>query len=158
MRLSGWLTIFISLLISILLMITPVAPWLSDIWPIWIIPVLAYWVMALPHRVGLLIAWFFGILLDALNNSLLGTHALALLIVTVCFSKTARQFSFFSTLQQVLCLLFFSALYLGIIALIQLYNGHEVFSLFFWPAISTALVWPFIRSLLRYYRQRYRLT
>ena len=158
MRPTGWLTIFISLLLSILFMIAPVAPWLSDIWPIWIIPVLAYWVMALPHRVGFLTAWFFGLLLDTLNNTLLGIHALALLIIAALFAKIARQFSFFSTIQQALCLMVFSGLYVGALALAQLYNDQEVNRMFWWPAVTTGLVWPLISGMLRYYRQRFRLT
>lgn len=158
MRLSGWLTLLLSFLFSILLMIAPVAPWLSDIWPIWIIPVMAYWIMALPHRVGLLSAWASGILLDILYNSLLGSHALALLILAAIFRKISRQFSFLSVIQQMLILIIMSLIYVGILTLAALYDGKTASDSFWWPIITTALVWPLTSALLQHYRRRFRMT
>lgn len=158
MTIQGWFFLFFSLIVSALLMIAPVAPWLSDIWPIWLLPVLFYWIMAIPHRAGIFCAWFFGMSLDILYNSLLGTHALAFVILAGIFAKTARRFSFFSGLQQVLMIIFFSFLYLGIVALVQLYSGQTVLSSFWWPALTTGLIWPFAHLVLRHYRRQFRMT
>jgi rod shape-determining protein MreD len=158
MTLHGWLVLALSFVISLLLMIAPTAPWLSDIWPIWLLPVLFYWIMALPHRVGIFYAWFFGIILDLLYNSLIGTHALALVILAGIFIKLSRRFSFFSGLQQVLTLFFLNLLYLGIIAITQLYSSQTILLSFWWPALTTALIWPFVHALLRHYRRRFRMT
>src|SRR3989338_1494776 len=114
MTLRSWLILAFSFLLSILLMIAPIAPWLGDIWPIWIIPLIIYWLMALPHRVGLFAAWLSGFILDILFNSLLGAHALTLLFLAALFSTMARRFSFFSSLQQILVIMFFTAIYLAI--------------------------------------------
>ena len=158
MRLSARLTLIISFLIGIILMVMPVVPWLSDIWPLWIIPILAYWIMALPHRVGLLAAWGSGIILDILYNSLLGAHALALLIFAALFSKISRQFSFFSTIQQMLILILLSLVYVVILLLTQLYEGQSILPSFWWPLITTALVWPLVSLILQHYRRRFRIT
>jgi len=158
MKLSTYLVLLISFLISILLMIAPVAPWLSDIWPLWTLPVLAYWIMALPHRVGLGVAWLSGFVIDISYNSLLGAHALSFLIFAVLFSKMARRFSFFSSFQQVLAMMLFSLIYLSVFALTQYYADQPVAINFWWPAVTTGLIWPLVSLVLRTYRQRFRMT
>ena len=156
MTISGSLTIVISFLLSILLMIIPLAPWLTDIWPLWIIPVMIYWLMALPHRVGLFSSWCAGLLLDILFNSLLGIHAFILLLIAVLFQKMARRFSFFSGLQQMLMIVIITALYLALLLMLQSFTTQAT-PLSWWPVLTTALVWPIIHVVLRYYKQCFRL-
>ena len=49
--------------------------------PEWVALVLIYWVIALPYRVGVSTAWVVGLLMDVLNGTMLGQHALSLSII-----------------------------------------------------------------------------
>ncbi len=158
MKISNSLVLLLSFVLSVLLMLAPIDAWLSDIWPIWILPVMTYWIMALPHRVGIFSAWLCGLALDIFYNSLLGSHALTLLIIAALFSRIARRFSFFSTLQQILVQAFFAALYIFILIVCHAYTAQPVTLELWWPAVTTALIWPFTATLLRHYRQKFRMT
>ena len=148
-------TIFISLLIGFLLTVIPIFEPFHDFYPIWIIPILLYWLSAEPAAVGLWAAWLSGLVLDVLFNSLFAAHALALLIVVAFFGKIAKRFSFFSGLQQTLIVFLFTLIYLSILSGIKLIT-HEPASFTVWPACVTALVWPLVALILRrYHRHRY---
>jgi rod shape-determining protein MreD len=150
MRGGNVLTILISFFIGFLLTITPIAPALNDFYPIWIIPLLIYWLMATPQTVGLCTAWLCGFLLDVVFNSLLGVHALALLIVAAFFSKIARRFCFFSRTQQMLVIGFFTLLYLIILNCTAFFS-HQPTAFTYWPILTTPIIWPLIAGILRYY-------
>ncbi len=76
-----YLVIHVSLVVALILMILPLPDWAQMYRPNWIALVLIYWSMALPNRVGLWFAFFSGIILDASLGTLLGQHALALVVV-----------------------------------------------------------------------------
>ena len=75
------LVIYASLVVALILMILPLPDWAQIYRPNWVALVLIYWSMALPGRVGLWFAFFCGIVLDTLLGTLLGQHALALVII-----------------------------------------------------------------------------
>lgn len=159
MRGNAVLIIFLSFLLAILLMIFPVPVWVATIWPIWLIPVVSYWIMATPHRVGYIVVWCSGIVIDILNNSLLGEHALALLMVAAVMLKIHQRFSFFSVWQQIFTQFFLAAMYLGALAIIQkIIHQPVVDRVYWWPVLTTGIIWPFVFSILRRYRQRFRIT
>ena len=70
-----------SLVVALILMILPLPDWAQMYRPNWIALVLIYWSMALPNRVGLWFAFFCGIILDTSLGTLLGQHALGLVVV-----------------------------------------------------------------------------
>ena len=77
---GGWI-IVVSFVVSLMLTALPMPEW-ARIWrPAWVCLVLIYWCMALPARVGILVAACAGILLDVISGTLLGQHALALSVV-----------------------------------------------------------------------------
>jgi rod shape-determining protein MreD len=144
------LIIFISLFVGFLLTATPIAEPLHDFYPVWIIPILFYWLIAAPNTIGLWTAWLSGLVLDILFNSLFAAHALALLIVVAFFGNMTKRFSFFSAVQQMLVILVFTLSYLIILTSIHLIT-HEPSLFSVWPACSTALIWPLVVTLLRRY-------
>ena len=76
-----FLSFFIALVFSIVSLPDALPVELGYLRPQWVALVLIYWVIALPFRVGIVVAWVAGIALDVLLSSLLGQHALALIIV-----------------------------------------------------------------------------
>ncbi len=130
-------------------------PWqFSYLRPDWVVLVLVYWIIALPHRVGLLSAWILGLLMDVLHGSLLGQHAIAFLVVAYVASNLYQRLRMFAVWQQ-------SLVVFGIVGVSQLINywiesmaGAAEWS--YWlllPALMSAFVWPWIFILLRFLRR-----
>lgn len=142
------LALIMSFLLGFLLTMLPISPFLNDFYPIWLIPILIYWMMATPQLIGLFTAWCCGLLLDALFNSLFGAHALALLICAACFGKLAQRFRLFSGLQQMLIILLLSTLYLTLLNVIRWFS-HQPIAFAYAPALTTALIWPIVAFFLR---------
>ncbi len=159
MNLSGYFILFTSMLLAVLLMIMPLPDGLAFIWPLWIVAVLGYWLYALPHRVSLGSALFFGILLDVFNNTLLGQHALALVTVAYIMEKMHHQIRLFFWWQQALLMMCLAAVYSFILFFVQSLLAEIHLSWPFWlPIISTGVIWPVVFALLRHYRQKFRIT
>ena len=76
-----FLAVYLSLILGLILMILPLPDWVQSYRPNWVALILIYWSMALPKKVGLWFALFTGLLVDTLHGTLLGQHALALVII-----------------------------------------------------------------------------
>jgi rod shape-determining protein MreD len=76
-----YFVIFLSLLTGLILMILPLPESVLYYRPHWVALMLIYWSLALPERVGLWFAFFSGIVVDVSQGTLLGQHALALVII-----------------------------------------------------------------------------
>lgn len=159
MNFSGYFTLFGSMLIAVLLMIVPLPDWLGTVWPLWIVVVIAYWMLALPHRVGVGSACFFGLLLDVFNNTLFGQHALALVIVAYVMDKMHRQVRMFYWWQQSVVMMLLALLYCLSLYAVQWFLHDIHLSWQHWlPIVATGVVWPLVYGLLRHYRQKFRIT
>lgn len=78
----GTWIIILSLIIGMVLDIFPLPESWQSFRPSFTFLVLAYWIIALPHRIGLLWAFITGLALDALLGTTLGLHSFALAILT----------------------------------------------------------------------------
>ena len=70
-----------TLAVAAFLSILPLPAWLQSLWPYWMALVLIYWCLETLGLITLGLAFFTGIVLDLLTGSLLGLHALSLVIV-----------------------------------------------------------------------------
>ena len=77
----GYLVIYLSLVVAVILTILPLPDWAQIYRPNWVALALIYWSMALPKRVGLWFAFLTGLILDTSQGTLLGQHTLALVVV-----------------------------------------------------------------------------
>lgn len=59
-----------------------------------------YWSTLLPNQVSLMLSWLFGLSLDALYGSLLGTHALALILFDYASQRIVLKFYYLSFLKR----------------------------------------------------------
>ncbi|MCD8513982.1 MAG: rod shape-determining protein MreD [Nitrincola sp.] len=80
---GGFLIIFATFLLGLILSQLPLPDFLMWYRPEWVALVLIYWVMMLPHRVGLMSAFFMGLLLDVIRGSVLGLNALSLTLIAI---------------------------------------------------------------------------
>jgi len=146
-----WLTLALALLLSVSSM-----PKFMEIGrPLWLALFLTYWVLALPHRVGMTTAWGIGLLADVLNGTLLGQNALILTLITFLVLTLHQRLRMFPMWQQSTVLL----VVFGPAQLVQLWlnalTGSRPPTLaFVLPALVSALLWPWVCTLLRGLHQR----
>lgn len=149
MRNNRILVLVLSMLIAIVLTILPLPEWAQWLRPIWLGLVVIFWVREMPYQFSLLMGWVPGLVLDAMNGTLLGEHALALGLVAYLTLKMHRQLVHFPMWQQLLSVLFMLMCYNGVIFLIQGVIGQPIIHLDFWIApFTSVLFWPWINVIL----------
>ena len=79
--------------------------------PLLTLLVLIYWNMALPDKVGIFEALFFGIIMDILNGSILGLHGLLFVLITYICQRFFYQFRVSPIWQQSVILFFLSFIF-----------------------------------------------
>lgn len=155
---SPWWFINISILIALILSIMPLPIALRPFWPDWVVLVVIYWAMALPHRVSIGTAWVVGFLLDILLGTVLGVNALGLAIVTFVVSSNFQKLRNFSVWQQAFLIGVFIALFHLIVFWINRFILNLQFSIeYVMPALTSAALWLWLFPLLRSYRRRFKL-
>ncbi len=149
-----WVTLGVSLCLALLLMLLPLPIWLAAFRPAWVLMVLIFWALVLPGRISITLAWVMGILVDVLNGTLLGEHALALTAVIYLVSRFSNQMRMFSLFQQGMAVLCLVLGYLFILFCIQGFLGVLLEGWFYWlPALTSMVLWPWVFVILR---DRYR--
>jgi rod shape-determining protein MreD len=154
---GGWV-ILLSGVIALVLTSIPLPGWIEPFHPNWLCLVLIYWCLALPQRVGLGTAWLLGLVLDAARGTLLGQHALALVVMAFLTLKNHRRLRLFPLWQQslsVLGLLLINQLLVFWVDGIRGYPPRDLWYLA--PAVGGMLLWPWVFIILRDMRQRYRV-
>ncbi|MCY1406012.1 Rod shape-determining protein MreD [compost metagenome] len=151
---NGWV-VWLSLLLALLLSVSPMPNFMEIGRPLWLAMVLTYWVLYLPHKVGMLTAWVLGLAADVLYGSLLGQNALILGLIVFLVLNLQQRLRMFPIWQQCLVLL----VVFGLAQLVQLWlntlTGNRPPTLvFLLPALVSALLWPWVYALLRGLRVR----
>lgn len=138
-----------SLLIALLLTLVPVSMEFHWYLPQFCLLVLFSWAYLQPNFINVGTAWVIGLLLDVITGSLLGLHALALVLVLYIFLLFHARIIRFHMIQQ--------SLIIGCLALL---NGFIVFCLqsmfsdvqtsvkIMSSAILTAVSWPVVLFLI----------
>ena len=152
--------VFVSILVAMILSIVqlPISlpPEIGYARPDWVAMVLIYWIIASPHRFGFFTAWIVGIGMDILEGGLIGQHALIYLIVTYISASLYQRLRMFSVLQQAAVILVILALSLMVDFWIESITGQSEWSLWLMlPAVTGALLWPWVFILLRHLGRRY---
>lgn len=154
----GGAIIFLSLTVALLLTIVPLPEDLRLLRPDWVLLVLIYWAMALPHRVGVGIGWIMGLINDVLTGMLLGQHALAYCLViflTLKLHQRLRLYPLWQQAQSILVLLTLSQL---LLLWINGMIGRPLHSWLYWaPSVLGALLWPVLFVFLRGLRRAFRV-
>jgi rod shape-determining protein MreD len=156
---QGRWVIYTSFAIAFLLAVVPMPHWLLFARPEWVVMILIYWVIALPHRVGVGTAFIVGILLDGLRGEIIGQNALALVLVSyICLTLYQRMRNF--SLWQQAALVF---VLVGLAAMtgrwVQSFGSSQSPSLHFLiSAFCSAIIWPWFMVLMRATRRRFRVT
>ena len=150
------LTFVVAMILAIVPLPDSVPIELGYLRPQWVALVLIYWVIALPGRVGILVAWSIGLIVDVLLGSLLGQHGVAFILVAYIASSLYQRLRMFSLWQQ-------SLIVFAIVGLNQLINFwiESIVGIGDWnmwyllSSVVSALLWPSVFLLLRYLRRQF---
>ena len=154
----SWFVVFITLVAALILMLLPMPEWILWWRPAWVLLVLIYWAMTMPYRVNVGMAWFTGLVLDLLNGTLLGEHALAFAVVIYFVSRMHIRLMMYPMLQQGISVLFFVLLYQFILYCIQGFIGDLPSSHLYWmSSVTSMLLWPWLYVLLRDCRRWFKI-
>ncbi len=94
--------IIVTLVVAIVLTLVSLPPALDALRPYWVALVLIYWCLETQGLITLGIAFSIGLLLDLLTGSLLGLHALSLVILVYLVTRFRARLRFYPTWQQAL--------------------------------------------------------
>lgn len=151
-----YISIVVSLSVALMLNMLPLPDWANYSRPDWVTLVLIYWAMALPQIAGVLLAFIFGLLLDVSQSTLLGQHAVALVIVIFMVQRLYLRIRVYTLIQQ--------ALFIGILLVIKqlivlwvngITDNAPDTTLYFLPSLVGAIIWPWLFILLRDIRRRF---
>ena len=150
------LVFFATLLCALMLEALPLPGELIWFRPEWVLLVILYWVIALPFRVGVGIAWLLGIMVDLLQGGILGHHSLTYVMIAFTCGVFHQRLRMYHTWQQG----FFVGFLVGLSQLfdffIDFYLGYaEPTLMIFIPAVITGALWPWSFIVLRSIRRMY---
>lgn len=156
---GGVVFIVTTLFIGMVLAVMPIPHQLPEemgyLRPDWVALVLVYWIIALPQRVGMISAWIVGVIVDVLTGSLLGQHALSYVVLAYVALNLYQRLRMFTVWQQSLILFAFMGLNQLINLWIENLAGLSSWNMWYLlPALSGALLWPWIFMLLRSVRRK----
>lgn len=154
-----WATLLLSLLLTAVRLPQGVPEILGWLRPEWAAITLLYWVMAVPQQVGMVTAWFLGLLVDSMVGTLLGLHAVAFVLVAFVGLSMYERLRMYSLLQQALIVL----VAIGLARLLGFWvdvltRGASWTPLILLPALTSAAIWPLAFLSLRALRRRFRIT
>jgi rod shape-determining protein MreD len=153
---GGMVIIALTFIAALILTIVPLPQWMAAFRPEWLALVVIYWCMALPHRIGIFTAFSMGIILDVLKGALMGQHALALVVITYLTLKVYQQIRIYPMWQQALSIMGLVILYQVLVMWINGITGSQSSGWIYWlPAISSTLLWPWIYLILRDIRRHF---
>lgn len=145
-----------TLIVALMLLMWPLPDWLAYLRPDFVSLVLIYWVLAMPERIGVTVAWLVGLLLDVTHGAILGQHALGLVLVVFIVQLEYQRIRVFSLVQQALAvfvlLLVKQVLVLWVSGLV---GQAPPLQYYFLPSLTGALLWPWLFLLLRNLRRKF---
>ena len=138
-----WATLIVALLLDML----PLGrvPWMPDFLAL----VLVFWNVHQPLRIGIGVAFMFGLGMDVHQSSLLGQHALSYTALSFSATMIHRRLLWFSVPSQALQVLPLFAVAYGVELAIRMIGGGTFpgWMMFLAPVIE-ALLWPVVSVLL----------
>jgi rod shape-determining protein MreD len=149
-------SIILTIVFAFMLTIMPIPEWAMEFRPDWVTLVLIYWAMAMPEKVGVTIAWIVGLMLDVSHGSVMGQHALGLVIVIWIIHVQHQRLRVASLVQQAVVILFLLFLKQLLVLWVSGIMGRTPDSwLYFMPSLTGAIIWPWTYLVLRDLRRKF---
>lgn len=144
--------VWVTMLIAALLNNLPVSEEM-EIWkPDWVALALVHCALVIRQESSLMMAFFMGLLTDALSSSLIGQFAFGYVLVTYFAVRLGLRMTPEAFVQQ-LALVF---IVIGVFMLFNLWirggTGHSGEGVTYWtPLVSSLIIWPIYHWLLGYF-------
>ena len=138
-----------SLGLALTLKILPFPPSIQNLAPDWVLLVLIYWLLSEPHKIGILNAFFIGLLVDVLTGRLLGQYPLGYIFAAYLCLKLHNRLQNVRLAQQCFFIFLILTITQSIILWTETIQQSLNHDLNFWlPALSGTLCWPLVKYLL----------
>lgn len=147
----------LTIIAAILLSMLPLPEFLSPLKPYWVALVIIYWTLETRAVINLGMAFLIGLTLDILSGSLLGLHALSLVVMVFLVRRFRSRIRFFPPWQQALSVLALLVNDRIILIWISILLGEPIPTFWYWlPPLIGMAIWPWIFLLLDGLRARLR--
>ncbi|MBB1272887.1 MULTISPECIES: rod shape-determining protein MreD [Psychromonas] len=156
---NSYKIIYFTFFVCLVAAIFPLPIILNAFRPDWMVLVLCYWIIALPHRVNIGHAFILGLFLDLLLGSILGMHAMLLSLLAYITSINFQRFRNFTLVQTTLLLGVF--IFMSKLALYWIASSMQEIVLhrhYFWSVFTSMLVWPWFFLFMRFLRIRFKVS
>lgn len=141
---------------AFMLAIMPLPDWAVEFRPDWVTLVLIYWAMAVPSRIGVTIAWFAGMFLDVSYGTLMGQHAVGMVLVIYVIHIQHQRLRVASLMQQAIVIFFLLLIKQLLTLWVDGMLGRAPDSWFyFMPTLTSTLLWPWTYLILRDLRRKF---
>jgi rod shape-determining protein MreD len=138
-----------TLLAGLVLSVLPVGTYFAWWRPEWPALLLLYWMLRYPEHIGVGWAWLLGLVIDGIEGSPLGQHALALAVFAYLAHLLMRRLTLLSSWQQPAIVVLLVAVYITLNLWVQGIAGIGSLDLrVLTVSITSALVWPLLRQAL----------
>ncbi|MCW8936066.1 MAG: rod shape-determining protein MreD [Gammaproteobacteria bacterium] len=145
-----------TLLVALMLGMWPLPDWLEHAGPEWVVLVLMYWALAMPERIGVTVAWVVGLILDVTQGAIIGQHALGLVLIVFVINTQYQRIRVFSLAQQALVVMLLLIVKQVMVLWVSGIVGQAPdIGLYFLPALTGAILWPWLFIVLRDLRRRF---
>lgn len=134
-----------SIVIGLLLQLIPLSSMMALWRPQFVLLIVFYWLFRSPFLHGITFAWLSGLLLDIFVGELLGRHAIVFALCAYLIRLIQQRLHHFGVLHQAMLVLFMvlvSQLLLHSLTLIFRIGWEGSLSVA--PAITSAIIWPFL--------------
>ena len=137
--------VILTVVAAILLSLLPLPEVLMPFKPYWVAMVIIYWSLETHDMIGMGLAFVTGLVLDILSGSLMGMHALSLVVIVFLVGRFRSRLRFFPPWQQALSVLALLVNDRIILIWITILLGEPIPTWRYWlaPLVGMAL-WPWV--------------
>lgn len=141
--------VVLTVIAAIMLSLLPLPDMIAPFKPYWVALVVIYWALETHDMIGLGGAFLAGLLLDVLSGSLMGMHALSLVIMVFLVQRFRPRLRFFPPWQQALSVLALLVNDRIILIWVTVLLGEPLPTWQYWlPPIVALAIWPWLFLLL----------